>query len=71
VGKGVHAGELLGIPATNKDVETDGIAIHRVRDARSSSTGRWWTSRASSSKSACSPDRTPEHTCCCRSNQQR
>jgi predicted ester cyclase len=30
-GRGVHAGELLGIPATNKDVETDGIAIHRVR----------------------------------------
>jgi predicted ester cyclase len=34
VGKGVHAGELLGIPATNKDVETDGIAIHRVRDGK-------------------------------------
>jgi predicted ester cyclase len=32
VGRGVHAGELLGIPATNKDVETEGIAIHRVRD---------------------------------------
>jgi predicted ester cyclase len=31
-GKGVHAGELLGIPATNKNVETEGIAIHRIRD---------------------------------------
>lgn len=34
VGRGVHAGELLGISATNKDVETDGIAIHRVRDGK-------------------------------------
>src|SRR5881227_3045112 len=32
VGRGIHAGELLGIPATNKEVETEGIAIHRVRD---------------------------------------
>ena len=32
VGRGVHAGELLGVPATNKEVETEGIAIHRVRD---------------------------------------
>jgi predicted ester cyclase len=31
-GKGVHAGELLGIPATNRAVETDGIVIHRVRN---------------------------------------
>ena len=31
VGRGVHVGELLGIPATNKAVETEGIAIHRVR----------------------------------------
>jgi len=31
-GEGVHAGELLGIPATNKNVETEGIAIHRIRD---------------------------------------
>ena len=30
----MHAGELLGIPATNREVETDGIAIHRVRDAK-------------------------------------
>jgi predicted ester cyclase len=33
-GRGVHAGELLGIPATNKAVETDGIAIHRIRDGK-------------------------------------
>ena len=34
VGRGVHEGELLGIAATNMDVETDGIAIHRVRDGK-------------------------------------
>ena len=34
LGLGRHAGELLGIPATNKDVETEGIAIHRVRDGQ-------------------------------------
>ena len=34
VGRGVHAGELLGIQATNNEVETAGIAIHRVRDGR-------------------------------------
>jgi steroid delta-isomerase-like uncharacterized protein len=34
VGRGKHAGELLGIPATNRDVETDGIAIHRIRDGK-------------------------------------
>jgi steroid delta-isomerase-like uncharacterized protein len=34
VARGVHAGELLGIPATNKEVETDGMAIHRVRNGR-------------------------------------
>jgi steroid delta-isomerase-like uncharacterized protein len=34
VGRGVHEGDLLGIPATHKEVETDGIAIHRVRDGR-------------------------------------
>jgi predicted ester cyclase len=33
-GRGVHAGELLGIPATNKEVETEGIAIHRIRDGK-------------------------------------
>ena len=34
VGRGVHEGELLGIPATNNEVETEGIAIHRVRDGK-------------------------------------
>jgi predicted ester cyclase len=34
VGYGVHAGELLGIAATNREVETEGIAIHRVRDRK-------------------------------------
>jgi steroid delta-isomerase-like uncharacterized protein len=34
VGRGVHRGELLGIPATDKEVETDGIAIHRIRDGK-------------------------------------
>jgi steroid delta-isomerase-like uncharacterized protein len=34
VGRGVHTGELLGIPATNREVETEGIAIHRVRDGK-------------------------------------
>jgi steroid delta-isomerase-like uncharacterized protein len=34
VGRGMHAGELLGIPATNRDVETEGIAIHRIRDGK-------------------------------------
>ena len=32
VGRGVHAGELLGIPATNNEVETEGMVIHRVQD---------------------------------------
>jgi predicted ester cyclase len=34
LGKGVHSGELFGIPATNNQVETEGIAIHRVRDGK-------------------------------------
>jgi steroid delta-isomerase-like uncharacterized protein len=34
IGRGLHVGELLGIPATNKAIETDGIAIHRVRDGK-------------------------------------
>jgi predicted ester cyclase len=34
IGRGKHAGELFGIPATNKDVESDGIAIHRIRDGK-------------------------------------
>ena len=34
IGRGTHAGELLGIPPSNKEIETDGIAIHRVRDGK-------------------------------------
>jgi steroid delta-isomerase-like uncharacterized protein len=34
VGRGRHEGELLGIPATGKEVETEGIAIHRIRDGK-------------------------------------
>jgi predicted ester cyclase len=34
VGRGVHAEEFLGIPATNNELETEGIAIHRVRDGK-------------------------------------
>jgi predicted ester cyclase len=34
VGRGVHEGELFGVPPTNKEVETDGIVIHRVRDGK-------------------------------------
>jgi predicted ester cyclase len=34
LGRGIHAGELMGIPATNKEVETEGIVIHRVRDGK-------------------------------------
>jgi predicted ester cyclase len=34
IGRGVHEGELFGIPATGNEVETDGIAVHRVRDGK-------------------------------------
>jgi steroid delta-isomerase-like uncharacterized protein len=34
VGRGIHAGELLGIPATGNEVETEGIAIHRIADGK-------------------------------------
>jgi predicted ester cyclase len=34
VGRGTHAGELLGIPATGNDVETEGLAVHRIRDGK-------------------------------------
>ncbi len=33
-GRGVHEGELFGIPATNKSVVTEGIAIHRIRNGK-------------------------------------
>src|SRR5262249_13708275 len=34
VGRGRHESELFGIPATNREVETAGIAIHRIRDGK-------------------------------------
>jgi steroid delta-isomerase-like uncharacterized protein len=34
VGRGTHEGELLGIPATGREVETEGIAIHRIADGK-------------------------------------
>ena len=34
VGRGKHTGEFLGIPASNKDVEMEGIAIHRIVDGK-------------------------------------
>src|SRR4029078_5762812 len=33
-GRGVHAGELMGIPATNKEIERDGTVVHRIRDGK-------------------------------------
>jgi len=32
--RGVHTGELFGISPTNKSIEQEGIAIHRVRDGK-------------------------------------
>ena len=34
VGRGVHEGELLGIPASGNEVETAGIVVHRIRDGK-------------------------------------
>jgi steroid delta-isomerase-like uncharacterized protein len=34
VARGVHAGELLGIPATGREIETEGIAMHRIADGK-------------------------------------
>lgn len=34
VGRGVHAGALLGIPPTGNEVETEGLAVHRIREGR-------------------------------------
>jgi predicted ester cyclase len=34
VGRGVHAGELLEIPATGNNVETEGIGIHRIANGK-------------------------------------
>lgn len=33
-GRGRHTGDFLGIPASNKDVTMEGIAIHRVVDGK-------------------------------------
>jgi predicted ester cyclase len=32
--RGTHEGELLGIPPSKKEVETEGIAIHRIKDGK-------------------------------------
>ena len=34
IGRGVHTGELFGIPPTNNEVETEGMVIHRIRDGK-------------------------------------
>jgi steroid delta-isomerase-like uncharacterized protein len=34
VGYGKHTGEFLGCPATGKDVQMEGIAIHRIADGK-------------------------------------
>lgn len=34
IGRGRHTGDFLGIPASNKEVTMEGIAIHRVVDGK-------------------------------------
>jgi predicted ester cyclase len=34
VGRGRHEGELMGIPPTEREIDTAGIAIHRIRDEK-------------------------------------
>ena len=34
LGRGVHAGELLGIPGTGNEVQTEGLAVHRIDDGK-------------------------------------
>jgi len=34
LGRGVHAGEILGLAATGNEVETEGIVIHRIADGK-------------------------------------
>jgi predicted ester cyclase len=41
--EGTHQGELLGIPATGKQVRTGSIAIFRPAGGRSSRAGSSWT----------------------------
>ncbi len=36
----MREGQLLGIPATNSEVETEGMAIHRARDGK---TVEYWS----------------------------
>lgn len=33
-GQGRHTGDFMGVPATNRDVSMEGIAIHRVVDGK-------------------------------------
>jgi predicted ester cyclase len=40
--EGTHQGELLGIPATGKHLQLDGISIFRLAGGRSPSTGSSW-----------------------------
>jgi len=34
IGRGKHTGDFLGIPASNNDVQMEGIAIHRIESGR-------------------------------------
>jgi steroid delta-isomerase-like uncharacterized protein len=34
IGRGRHEGDLMGIPASHREVETDGYAVHRIRDGK-------------------------------------
>ena len=34
VGRGMHRGDFVGIPATGRDVTMEGISIHRVVDGK-------------------------------------
>jgi steroid delta-isomerase-like uncharacterized protein len=33
-GRGIHQGEVMGIPATNKEIHTNGIDIFQLRDGK-------------------------------------
>ena len=34
VGRGKHTGDFMGVPASNNDVQMEGIAIHRIVDGK-------------------------------------
>lgn len=34
IGRGKHTGDFMGVPASNNDVQMEGIAIHRVVDGK-------------------------------------